>query len=227
MTINYPALVRPFPPDEIELRAGATSKDKTRALALAYADPRTYQDRLDEVVGIEQWSDDYVPVPTTASTVALLCRLTIAGVTKCDIGESPASDPNAWTVAAAQAFKRACAKFGIGRYLYHLPQVWLPYDERTKQITEQQQAVLNIYRQAGITPAMWRGVSQQTVPEPDARVQAAEATFWETFEEALGGREWAQVVHLVGEVPYATTIEAWRSAYRKVRDALTQGEQTP
>src|SRR5262249_22928123 len=53
-------------------------------------------------------------------------------VTVCfHMGEEWAHDENAATRAEAQAFKRACACFGLGRYLYDLGRVWMdldPYD---------------------------------------------------------------------------------------------------
>ena len=51
-------LAKPFPADAIQWKPGATNKDKTRGLALAYVDLRHYIDRLNEVAGPE-WSDDY------------------------------------------------------------------------------------------------------------------------------------------------------------------------
>ncbi len=41
---------------------------------------------------------------------------------------------SAVTTALAQAFKRACAAFGLGRYLYFLPQVWCDYDAEKRRI---------------------------------------------------------------------------------------------
>jgi hypothetical protein len=56
-------------------------------------------------------------------------------VTRCDIGEKNSGDVNTATSAIAQAFKRACVKFGLGRHLYTLESVWVPYDGQRKQIT--------------------------------------------------------------------------------------------
>jgi len=43
-------------------------------------------------------------------------------------------DENCFTVASAQAFKRACVAFGLGRYLYDLPKdQWFDYDPKTRQ----------------------------------------------------------------------------------------------
>ena len=118
------ALRAPFAWDVIEVRPGSVRKDGTGALALAYADPRVYMERLDAVVGPEHWSVEFAPW----GEHRLICRLTIFGVLKCSTGEAGgalgAKDKNAGTVAEAQAFKRSCVAFGLGRYLYELPQIW-------------------------------------------------------------------------------------------------------
>ena len=105
------ALRAPFPWDALEVRPGSVRRDGTGALALAYADPRVYEERLDAVARPEHWSVEFAPWGNTR----LICRLTIFGVVKCSTGEADPTDKNAGTVAEAQAFKRACAKFGLGR----------------------------------------------------------------------------------------------------------------
>lgn len=212
------ALAAPFDAGAIEVKPGATTKDKTKALALAYADPRVYQERLDHVVGPDAWADDYQPMPSASTTVALLCRLTILGVTKADVGESPANDPNAWTSAAAQAFKRAASKFGLGRYLYGLPSIWVAYDDQRKQIIDQPATVQHIYRMAGIGKPQPR----PQLVKPDPALQEAEAKFWAAFETRLGGRAWTRVIELVGPAPEPTSISDWRELYRRVNTALKQ-----
>jgi hypothetical protein len=49
------ALAQPFPAEAIQWKPGATNRDKTRGLALAYADLRHSIDRLNEVAG-SPWS---------------------------------------------------------------------------------------------------------------------------------------------------------------------------
>lgn len=66
----------------------------------------------------------------------MVCRLTLAGVTRSDVGEAPATDENTATTALAQAFKRACVKFGLGAYLYRLPRLWVKYDGQRKRFTD-------------------------------------------------------------------------------------------
>jgi hypothetical protein len=50
------------------------------------------------------------------------------------IGEEWADDENAATRAEAQAFKRACACFGLGRYLYDLDKVWVDLDQHNRPV---------------------------------------------------------------------------------------------
>ncbi|MEG2256576.1 MAG: Rad52/Rad22 family DNA repair protein, partial [Cetobacterium sp.] len=52
-------LQKPFPENELEFRVGATNLDKTKGLALAYIQARAIQNRLDEVIGIENWKISY------------------------------------------------------------------------------------------------------------------------------------------------------------------------
>lgn len=54
-------LARPFAPEDLEWRIQVTSKDKTSGLAIPYVTNRAIQDRLDEVVGPENWYNDYKP----------------------------------------------------------------------------------------------------------------------------------------------------------------------
>ncbi len=125
------ALRAPFAWDVIEVRPGSVRKDGTGALALAYADPRVYMERLDTVVGPEHWSVEFAPW----GDHRLICRLTIFGIMKSSTGEADPKDKNAGTVAEAQAFKRSCVAFGLGRFLYDLPQIWARGSGDSKSFT--------------------------------------------------------------------------------------------
>jgi hypothetical protein len=143
------ALSAPFPPQIVELKPGAVSEEKKRALALAYVDARHYQARLDAIVGSAGWQVAYRPWGERA----VICALTILGVTREDVGEAEKGDPNQATSAAMQAFKRACAAFGLGRYLYtDLPQLWVEAVPRGRSwvIINSASAVEQMYAEAGI-----------------------------------------------------------------------------
>lgn len=132
-------LRKPFHPSQVTWKPGAVKGD--RALALAYADVRAYMNRLDEVCGID-WSVAYEPWGNDR----LICRVTIGGIVRSSTGESTnESEKNeiGGTVAEAQAFKRACAMFGLGRYLYQLPALWVEYDASTQRFTEKSKVRLH------------------------------------------------------------------------------------
>ena len=89
---------------------------------LAYLDARTVMDRLDQVVGPENWSDSY----TETESGRVICTIVVAFfeegkkfvVSKSDgAGDTSIEGEKG---GLSDAFKRAAVKFGIGRYLYRL-----------------------------------------------------------------------------------------------------------
>lgn len=134
-------LSQPFPPEAVTWKPGNTTKDGSKCMAMAYGDLRAYMERLDELCGLD-WSVRYVPWQQER----IICELTINGVTRSSTGEYGTQDEKnniEGTVAEAQAFKRACAMFGLGRYLYDLPSVWVAFDAQAKKISKEGQAELD------------------------------------------------------------------------------------
>jgi hypothetical protein len=132
-------LTEPFEPKHITWKPGATKENK--CMALAFADLRAYMDRLDEVCGLD-WSVRYSPWGDNR----IVAELTIAGITRSSTGEMDTQDEKngmGGTVAEAQAFKRAATMFGLGRFLYDLPSVWVEFDPQRKRITEAGQKELD------------------------------------------------------------------------------------
>jgi hypothetical protein len=134
MNTNWKTLLeqlsQAFPKSEIQWRAGAVTRDKKRAQALPYAEPRAYEDRLNDICPGD-WSVKFSPW----GEKRIICELTINGVTRSSTGED--NDGFApGTAAEAQAFKRACSKFGLGRYMYDVPIQWVDYDEERSRLKE-------------------------------------------------------------------------------------------
>lgn len=127
-------LSKPFPVDAITWKPQVLSKDHSRGMAVAYADLRAYEDRLNEVCP-EDWSTSLQFV-VAEGKVGAIVHLTVAGITRAGDGESPITDDNAFTGAYAQAFKRAASRFGLGRHLYDLPKLWVEYDDDHKRFPE-------------------------------------------------------------------------------------------
>jgi hypothetical protein len=119
-------LKAPFPLSDIEFRAGAISEAKKKVQALAYVTARGIMNRLDEVFGITGWYDSYEVMVS-----GVKCKLTVQvgenWITKEDAAPFTSYDP--LKGGFSDALKRAAVKFGIGRYLYDLPEQWVQVTE--------------------------------------------------------------------------------------------------
>jgi len=133
-------LVAPFHSYYVGWKAQATSKDKTRALAVPYIDARTVMDRLDQVAGPGNWSDTYRLVSAGDGEFAVECTLTLFAVPKSDVGIAEEDDDSSQASlsksAYSDALKRAAVKWGVGRYLYRVKRQWVDYDAARKQLAE-------------------------------------------------------------------------------------------
>jgi hypothetical protein len=122
MGTKYPeifaALAAPFDSGEVKQRSEG-------GRTMRYITARTARNRLDDVIGPENWSDD--PIPYMDGTGSFLCKLTITlpdgtKVTKSGVGGGKArgnqAGPSPPKDSESDAFKRAAEKFGIARYLY-------------------------------------------------------------------------------------------------------------
>ena len=109
----FAALAAPFDPSEVRVRPQGGRQ-------LHYITARVAMNRLDNVLGPENWWDSYQPGENS-----VLCILTIRlpngeCLAKADAGgyagmaDSGDDDKSGYS----DAFKRACVKFGVARYLY-------------------------------------------------------------------------------------------------------------
>jgi len=205
-------LGEPFPPEDLQWRVEALSKDKRKALMVPYISHRALMDRLDEVVGVEGWQDSYEVLQTQAppdGSYAVKCRLRIMDVCKEDVGEG-----DSFKAAFAEAFLRAAAKFGAGRSLLLEPQ-WVEHNP-----SEPSQAKLagtvNAYNQPAVeTPAEH--------PEPSVRpgLQELIDRLLERLKHAGLGKQAALIVMKYGG--YGKHPEETRKLYGELR-ALLKGQ---
>lgn len=130
--MNLTKLKEPFNEKDIEWRiqsSGLTKAGQPWAKAIAYITARAAQDRLDEVVGADKWSDNYLH-----SSSGVMCSLKIKindeWVEKQN--GSDATDIEAFKGGISAAFKRAASNWGIGRYLYDLSESFVQFsNEKT------------------------------------------------------------------------------------------------
>ena len=144
------ALEYPFTFQEIEWRVLRVSKsDPTRAQVAAYVDSRAIQNRLDAVVGRENWQNTFESVVgSNNGTTAHICRISIyypergEWISKSD--GAGCTDVEPIKGGLSNAFKRAASMWGMGRYLYGLKNIWATIDE-------------------------YKGISQNSYPELEKR----------------------------------------------------------
>lgn len=117
----FKALARPFEEKQISWRVGSTNAEKTKGIALAYIDARDVMLRLDTVLGLD-WQCKY-----SHAEQKTICDLGVRvdGEWIWRAGGAGDSDIEAEKGAISDAFKRAAVLFGVGRYLYGLPNEWV------------------------------------------------------------------------------------------------------
>jgi len=138
----FSQLAEPFDPSQIKWRVTHTNKDGSRGAVIAFADPRAYTDRLNQLFTPTGWTRTYEISTVSSITrmkkdkliqtgkVLVTCTLTINWLgCHSGSGEEWADEENAMTASEAQAFKRAASCFGLGRYLYNLTEMWVPLNE--------------------------------------------------------------------------------------------------
>ena len=137
----------PFAPCQVQWRVTNTTNDKKRGQVIPYADPRAYTDRLNALFSPQGWTREYKVETMTNITrvkkgasilsgkVLVTCTVTIIGLwSHSGTGEEWADDDNGMTSADAQAFKRACSCFGLGRYFYDIAPIWVDLDQHRQSV---------------------------------------------------------------------------------------------
>lgn len=138
-------LKAPFEEKDIQwrLQSCGMTNGKLWGRCLAYLDSRAVQERLDEVVGPDNWQS-VVHKEGDSYLCSLSIRVThndgtTEWITRTDGSDS--SDIEAVKGGISGAFKRSAVLFGVGRYLYNLKDSWAiikedgKYSGKTKEGT--------------------------------------------------------------------------------------------
>ncbi|HTT21952.1 MAG TPA: Rad52/Rad22 family DNA repair protein [Candidatus Sulfotelmatobacter sp.] len=192
----------PFDSSVIDWRVTNTTKDGSlRGLVIPYADQRAYTDRLNALFSPSGWTRKYA-VHTSANfqrdkdqkTVAkvfVTCELTVFGIgSHSATGEEWADDQNAGTAAEAQAFKRACCCFGLGRYLYYFSGFWVDLDSHRRPRSF-------LMLPAWATPEGWRAGLRPNLGEREPGTLRSEH---KNGDSAAKGDSGAHDVNLVSQI---------------------------
>jgi len=126
-------LKEPFPYEDIEWRLQQADKGKNGiwGKCLAYVTNRAICSRLDEVVGPENWKNEFIKGPDGGVLCGLSIKVDGEWVTKYDGSEN--TNIEAVKGGLSGAMKRAASTgWGIGRYLYNLDESWVEVTDKGK-----------------------------------------------------------------------------------------------
>lgn len=118
-------LAAPFPESAVKWRSalcGLNGKGEPFALVVPYVDARAIQDRLDQVVGAENWMAEYRQGANNGTMCKLSLRINGQFVSKEDGADLSEIEPIKGGIS--NSFRRAAVVWAIGRYLYKLNQMY-------------------------------------------------------------------------------------------------------
>ena len=167
-------LAMPFAPEDLEWRLQRVVDAKELGIAVPYVTNRAIMGRLDDVVGPENWYNDFKPWHGAGGKEAQLCGISIrygdGFITKWDGAED--SDIEPIKGGLSDSMKRAAVQWGIGRVLYNMDVVFVDVEKRGKTwcIKKDQQerldyAYLKTLGKLGLTPAPAGGLRPSAAPE--------------------------------------------------------------
>ncbi len=189
-------LKKPFPPELISWRVGATTKNKDKGIALAYIDARDVMERFDDVFGAENWQCEY-PFKGCCRIGVLINDRWVwksngAGETQVEADKGQYSD----------AFKRAAVLWGVGRYLYDVQNVWVELDQYRKIKNPTDSRLQGALEKAakGIRPAPTQALKKITPAE------------WASKEETL-----------INSFTGSIELDAWMSKNAAAMEKLKSG----
>lgn len=129
----FEKLSQPFPAKDLKYRVGNTFDNGSRGQLFVYVDARTIQDRLDEIIGCNNWQVSYQIFENTG----VICNLELtlpnddqsfSNISKQDgagFRSLNGNDKNDLKSTISDAFKRAAVAFGIGRYFYEIESIYV------------------------------------------------------------------------------------------------------
>ena len=169
-------LAKPFAPEDLEWRLQKADENGKWGIAVPFVTNRAIQNRLDEVVGPENWYNEFKPWHGDGKKEAQICGISIyfeergCFITKWDGAED--SDIEPVKGGLSDSMKRAAVQWGIGRILYNIDAVFIHNLEKRGKSwaipdTEQlvlDRAYLDMLAKLGQPPAAAGGIRPQSPP---------------------------------------------------------------
>ena len=179
-------LARPFAPEDLEWRLQQTEENGKWGLAVPFVTNRAIQARLDEVLGVDGWYNDYRPWHGTGKKEAQICGISIrfpeqGFITKWDGAED--SDIEPVKGGLSDSMKRAAVQWGIGRCLYGMDAIFVDVEKRGRswiikktERTKLDKAYLDYLAKLKLEPTPAGGVQSTLTPKQTGEAPAAGST---------------------------------------------------
>lgn len=210
-------LKEPFPADKIHWRVGATTRDKDKGIALAYIDARDVMQRLDEVCGPENWQCEY-PFPGCCRIgIRVPSHIIVSSDDELHVASdwiwksngAGETDYEGTKGQYSDAFKRAAVLWGVGQYLYDLPNEWVPIEQKGKSYVIAK----------GKQPALPKWALPGYVPPMD---QKAKHSYVSAIKEALSKADDQSLSDIVAELTHDEQMYIWRELNSAERGTIKQ-----
>lgn len=200
------ALLAPFSAEEVQWRL--RNSNDNGGYAVPYLDSRAIQNRLDEVLGKENWQNAFTCAATgnQKESVATICTISIyfadrgEWVSKSD-GAGP-TDIEPVKGGLSDAFKRAASMWGVGRYMYELSDVWVNTEMKgkSKVVAESSKPKLADTYNKAIARIFGTAPKTDAKPTSPAKPQPEKALSKPVFEvissKITNGKKQSTTVHL-------------------------------
>ena len=156
------ALEKPFKVKDLQFRVGSRNGKKTSCIPLAYIDTRAVMDRLNEVFGMFNWYSINTELSKGGLLTTLWVRIGDEWFTKQD--GSDYTDIESIKGGISGGLKRAAAQFGIGKYLYDIPTVWVELKDEKYFADSHMDLCNRVLPDWAILPEELAMVRKKTVP---------------------------------------------------------------
>lgn len=164
--------------EQIQKELAETIEYKTRVWPwwneLAYIDARQAQDRLDQVVWIDNWKVEYAEYRWELFAWVSI-RINWEWITKWDWWNESNIEKEKWAIS--DSFKRACVVWGLGRFLYNIK----PIKSNNTKKTENKE--IKWYNDVDKNIDMWIDMISDWKTTPQAIIDKIEAQ-WYTINKA-------------------------------------------
>lgn len=211
--IDFKKLQAYFPPEDLEWRIGNTwpKGNPTQGNMLVYVTARAIYDRLDEVVGPENWYVTYEPSVNDDKNESVQATLwiNITGdsanpiwIGKSDVGTNSNQDPVKG--GYSDSVKRAAsAGWGIGRYLYDFPFTVVSVDsnKKLKGKFDKIAAVPPEFLPEGYTRGGVKGKKAEQHPEETETLEKDAQTNTTTSSKPTGAKRGRKPAKVAEETP--------------------------